>query len=471
MDELLGGHKIRRLPREDVKEQPLVRLWQLALLKLCGVQQVHPDLIGLETETRHLVLHLPVDCLLGLQPHDELVGGEPARARVGEVRDDAWHVVELDPHLCLAVRECLARLEHEGHALPPRVVHMQHGGGEGLGAALLVHDGRLLEVPGRVAAADVLAGAERVEGKRLHALEHLELLGADVAGGEGERLLHRHQCHHLQQVVLQHVADDAILVKVAAAPLRPEVLLEDDLHVLDVLPVPDALEADVGKTQHEQIHHQLLAKVVIDSEDLVLPQHRQLAHHLLARSRVLAKWLLQHKSLLESRRRQHHPTAAVAAAVANTSGDAASVCGRGSLVALCAARIARTLGEGQRSEVASRGGAGGGSSVGAAARAESTADGGVEEGRDGHVVQPHLLLRHARLGRRADGIERRRRRPPVLKVECLWPAACGLLPRCESRRLLLLDLPQQRLHRLWLVKLARLVVAALQKLLPVALRL
>jgi len=56
-------------------------------------------------------------------------------------------------------------------------------------------------------------------------------------------------------------------------------------------------------------------------------------------------------------------------------------------------------------------------------------------------------------------------------VECLWPAACGLLPRCESRRLLLLDLPQQRLHRLWLVKLARLVVAALQKLLPVALRL
>jgi len=40
---------------------------------------------------------------------------------------------------------------------------------------------------------------------------------------------HRHERTHLQQVVLHHVADDAKLVKVAAAALRAEGLLEGDL--------------------------------------------------------------------------------------------------------------------------------------------------------------------------------------------------------------------------------------------------
>ena len=104
-----------------------------------------------------------------------LGGGQGAQAPVDWAAESWGREVEASRmERGWASREGRAHLEHEGHALPPRVVHMQHGGGEGLGAALLVHDGRLLEVPGRVAAADVLAGAERVEGKRLHALEHLK---------------------------------------------------------------------------------------------------------------------------------------------------------------------------------------------------------------------------------------------------------------------------------------------------------
>jgi hypothetical protein len=48
------------------------------------------------------------------------------------------------------------------------------------------------------------------------------------------RLLHRKERQDLQQVVLDDVADDAILVKVAAAALRAEVLAEDDLCVRGV---------------------------------------------------------------------------------------------------------------------------------------------------------------------------------------------------------------------------------------------
>jgi hypothetical protein len=42
---------------------------------------------------------------------------------------------------------------------------------------------------------------------------------------------------------------DAVLVKVAAAPLGAKVLAEDDLHVLDVLPAPQRLENQVGEAQ------------------------------------------------------------------------------------------------------------------------------------------------------------------------------------------------------------------------------
>ena len=68
-----------------------------------------------------------------------------------------------------------------------------------------------------------------VEFDRIASVEHLELLGADVLGREGERLLHGDERHHLEQVVLHHVADDPVLVKVAAAALEPKGLLEDDL--------------------------------------------------------------------------------------------------------------------------------------------------------------------------------------------------------------------------------------------------
>ena len=73
----------------------------------------------------------------------------------------------------------------------------------------------------------------------------------------------------LQQVVLHDVTYHAVLVKVASAPLDAKVLLEDDLHALDVLPVPDGLEADVGEAQHEEVHHELLAQVVIDPVELL----------------------------------------------------------------------------------------------------------------------------------------------------------------------------------------------------------
>lgn len=73
------------------------------------------------------------------------------------------------------------------------------------------------------------------------------LLVSDVVGGGGAGLLHCHQAQDLHQVVLHHVADDAELIEVAAAPLRPERLLEGDEHRGDVVPVPRRPEDPVAE--------------------------------------------------------------------------------------------------------------------------------------------------------------------------------------------------------------------------------
>ena len=246
--------------------------------------------------------------------------------------------MELDAHLRLAVGERLARLEDERHAVPPRRVDAQDGRREGLGVRVLVGDRRVLEVARVLARARVLPDDEVVELDGLARLQHLELLLHDVLRGEGERLLHRHECHDLQQVVLHDVADDAVLVEVAAAPLRPEVLLEDHLHRLDRLPVPDRREGDVGEAQHEEVHDELLAEVVVDAVDLVLAEHRELAHELRAALRVAPERLLQHEAL-------HRPEPRA---------------------------VAEWVRRGDR--------------------AERAADGRVEKGRHGHVVHAHLVL-------------------------------------------------------------------------------
>jgi hypothetical protein len=56
--------------------------------------------------------------------------------------------------------------------------------------------------------------------------------------------------------------------KVAAAALSADSLLEGDLDVRDVVLVEGALEERVAKAEDEQVLDHLLAKVVVNPEDL-----------------------------------------------------------------------------------------------------------------------------------------------------------------------------------------------------------
>ena len=74
-------------------------------------------------------------------------------------------------------------------------------------------------------------------------------------------------------MVLEHVAHHAGCVVVAAAAADVDFLGHGDLHVVDVVAVPDRLEDRVGKPQHEQVLHRFLAEVMIDAVDLLLVEH------------------------------------------------------------------------------------------------------------------------------------------------------------------------------------------------------
>ena len=73
---------------------------------------------------------------------------------------------------------------------------------------------------------------------------------------------------NLQQVVLQDVPDDAELVKVAAAALSAEGLLEGDNDGGDVVAVPRGAEDGVGESHGDQVLHHLLAEIVVDAVEL-----------------------------------------------------------------------------------------------------------------------------------------------------------------------------------------------------------
>ena len=96
-------------------------------------------------------------------------------------------------------------------------------------------------------------------------------------------------------MVLDHVAQRAGLLVVRAARLDADALADRDLHVVDVVPVPEGLEDAIGPAEDEDVLHGLLPEVVVDPVDLILAPRRR--HDLVERPRrreIAAERLLDH---------------------------------------------------------------------------------------------------------------------------------------------------------------------------------
>ena len=140
--------------------------------------------------------------------------------------------------------------------------------------------------------------------ERAHGVQQLCLAVANGLGGQRVGRLHRHEREHLEQVVLDDVAQRPSLLVVAAAAVDTGGLGDRDLDVVDHLSRPGPLDHRVREPEDKDVLHRLLAEVMVDAEDLRLVE--DLAHdatELAGARQVVPDRLLQHdpRVLLEAR--------------------------------------------------------------------------------------------------------------------------------------------------------------------------
>ena len=125
-----------------------------------------------------------------------------------------------------------------------------------------------------------------IERNRPDSAQQLRLLVAHGVGLETRRWFHGDQTEHLQNVVLNHVADHSCLLVISAAVLYTQRFRHDDLHVVDVAAVPDGLEDAVREPQHEKILDGFPSQIVVDAVDFLLLESA--FDHLVELARALA---------------------------------------------------------------------------------------------------------------------------------------------------------------------------------------
>src|SRR5665647_93328 len=98
-------------------------------------------------------------------------------------------------------------------------------------------------------------------------------------------------------MVLDDIARGADAVVVAGSAAYADVLGHRDLHVVDIVGVPDWLEHLVGEAQGKEVLDRLLAEVMIDSEDRVRGEDRPDDRvQLTGTGQIVTEWLLDHDS-------------------------------------------------------------------------------------------------------------------------------------------------------------------------------
>mmetsp|Transcript_53090 Transcript_53090/g.133708 ORF Transcript_53090/g.133708 Transcript_53090/m.133708 type:complete len:314 (+) Transcript_53090:307-1248(+) len=239
--QLVRPHEIPLVAVDAVENEPFVGVGQSVNVESVVQAEVELCLLDLVAEPRLLAVDLHVHRLVRLHLDDELV---PRQLAEQTARD----VLELNPHLSHPLLQRLAGLHDEGDAGPSLVVD-EHDQRRERGALRVSRHTGVVFISWRLAVlrSSVLTQHHMLRLDRSDLFEDLDLLVADVLIEQRRRPLHRHQCQHLQQVVLHDVADDPHLVEVAPTALRADVLLECDSEAVNVVVAPDGCEGDIAK--------------------------------------------------------------------------------------------------------------------------------------------------------------------------------------------------------------------------------
>ena len=192
------------------------------------------------------------------------------------------HTLERDDDFTHFAAEPLAGTEIKRHALPAPIFNRQLGGDKRFRLRIGIN-ARLLPIARYVFAVDTPRtilpahdpARQIIQRERLNRPQHFDFFVAHAVGVKRNRRLHRHQRQHLQHVILEHVAQLPGLLVISGAMLHAERLRHRNLHVINILAIPDRLENRVRKAEHQNILHRHFAEIMVNPVNLRFGQRRQ----------------------------------------------------------------------------------------------------------------------------------------------------------------------------------------------------
>ena len=166
----------------------------------------------------------------------------------------------------MAFREALAGAQIKRHIAPAPVVDIQLEGRIGFRGALF-GDALFVKVARHIVVADpapAILGAEGVGmdgvlGYRADGFEYFYLFVTDGFSVQVRRRFHGHQGEELEQMALDHIAQGPRSVVEFTPAFNAGNLSMRNLHMVDVVSVPQRLQQQVGKAEHKHILHGFLA--------------------------------------------------------------------------------------------------------------------------------------------------------------------------------------------------------------------
>ena len=272
--DLVAAGEERGVAAHGVEEETFVG-FGAGFAEAGAVLEVHFDALHANGWAWDFGLDAEGDAFVGLDADDEDIGGVFAGAAVEE---DVRRFAEVDADFGGLFGELFADAEVEGDAFPAPVVDVDADGGVGLGHGVrgdavffaVAWDGFAAGGAGGVLSADDIAGDVGGVFEGAEGFEDLDFFVADSVGGEVGRGFHGGEHDELEEMVLDHVAEAAGLVVIAAAAaFHAEVFSAGDLDVVDVAVVPDGFEEGVAEAQDHEVLGGFLAEVVVDSVGVV----------------------------------------------------------------------------------------------------------------------------------------------------------------------------------------------------------
>ena len=269
-------HKQRLIAEQTIKQQALVGFRQFHAENIM-IMKIHVQRTHAQFRPRMFRLNRQRHPFFGLHVENQHVLRQVFRRNRGEHR--MRHALERDDDFADFAAQTLAGAQIKRDALPAPIFNRNLRGHKRLGLRIR-RNARLLAIADDIAAVDAACAvlpahnpARQVfKRKWLDGAQHFDLFVAHAVGVERGRRFHRHEREHLQHVILKHVAQLPGLLVISGAMLHAERLRHRDLHVVNILPIPNRLENRVRKAEHQNILHRHFAEIVVNPINLRLSQ-------------------------------------------------------------------------------------------------------------------------------------------------------------------------------------------------------